>query len=75
MARIYPRLQTCLTGDRIEEFEAVRAILLSLGVKDSDLSVQRVMSAGIPDVDRLSCQWGRVEHEVDRRPIQGVTLN
>ena len=45
MANVYPRLQTCLTGDRIEEFEEVRAILVSLGVKDKDLSVQRVMSA------------------------------
>ena len=34
-----------MTGDRIEEFEEVRAILVSLGVKDKDLSVQRVMSA------------------------------
>ena len=45
MANVYPRMQTCLTGERIEEFEEVRNILISLGVQESTLSVQRVMSA------------------------------
>ena len=64
MARVYPRLQTCLTGGRIEEFEGVRNILISLGVKDSALSVQRVMSAAfqtfidIHDTGgKLSVKW------------------
>ena len=47
MANVYPRLQTCLTGERIEEFEEVRNILLSLGVKKKGLSNQRVMSAAL----------------------------
>ena len=33
MANVYPRMQTCLTGERLGEFEACRNILLSLGVK------------------------------------------
>ena len=63
MARVYPRLQTCLTGDRIEEFEEVRAILVSLGVKDSDLSVQRVMSSAFQaliefhKIGEVSVKW------------------
>ena len=47
MANVYPRMQTCLTGERIEEFEEVRNILISLGVEESKLSVQRVMSAAL----------------------------
>ena len=45
MANVNTRLQTCLTGERLGEYEACREILLGLGVKDSDLSVQRVMSS------------------------------
>ena len=45
MANVNTRLQTCLTGERLGEYEACREILLSVGVEESKLSVQRVMSA------------------------------
>ena len=45
MTNVTERLQTCLTGERLGEFEAAKAILISLGVEESSLSVQRVMSA------------------------------
>ena len=63
MANVYPRMQTCLTGERLGEFEACRNILLSLGVKDCDLSVQRVMSAAFQalvefhKVGEVSVKW------------------
>ena len=47
MANVAVSLQVNLTGDRIDEFERARAILLSLGVKDSGLSNQRVLSAAL----------------------------
>ena len=47
MANVKESVQVCLTGDRIGELEAVRAILLSLGVKESGLSTQRVVSAAL----------------------------
>ena len=64
MSNVYPRLQTCLTGKRIEEYEEVKAILISLGVKESSLSVQRVMSAAFQTLigfhgtgGELSVKW------------------
>ncbi len=64
MANVYPRMQTCLTGERIEEFEEVRNILISLGVEESKLSVQRVMSAAFQTLigfhgtgGELSVKW------------------
>lgn len=47
MANVAVSLQVNLTGERLGEFEAVRDILLSLGVKESDLSKQRVLSAAL----------------------------
>ncbi len=63
MANLNTRLQTCLTGERLGEFEACRDILLSLGVKDSDLSVQRVMSSAFQaliefhKIGEVSVKW------------------
>ena len=60
MSNVYPRLQTCLTGERIEEFEACRDILLSVGVLDKDLSVQRVMSASFQALISFHASGGEV---------------
>ena len=47
MTNVAVSIQVNLTGERLGEFEAARAILLSLGVKDSELSKQRVLSAAL----------------------------
>ena len=47
MANVQESLQVALTGERLGEFEAVKDILLSLGVKESGLSTQRVVSAAL----------------------------
>ena len=63
MANVNTRLQTCLTGERLGEYEACREILLGLGVKDSDLSVQRVMSSAfqalieLHKIGTVSVEW------------------
>ena len=60
MSNVYPRLQTCLTGKRIEEYEEVKAILISLGVKESSLSVQRVMSSAFQALISFHASGGKV---------------
>ena len=60
MANVYPRMQTCLTGERLGEFEACRNILLGVGVKDKDLSVQRVMSAAFQALISFHASGGEV---------------
>ena len=47
MANVQESLQVVLTGERLGEFEAVKDILLSLGVKESGLSTQQVVSAAL----------------------------
>ena len=60
MANVNTRLQTCLTGERLDEYEACRDILISLGVKDSKLSVQRVMSAAFQALIGFHASGGEV---------------
>ena len=45
MTNVNRSLQVVLTGERLGEYQAVKAILLSKGVKESELSTQHVVSA------------------------------
>ena len=47
MTNVNRSLQVVLTGDRIDEYELCRRILVSQGVEDSGLSTQHVMSAAL----------------------------
>ena len=47
MANVQETVHVVLTGDRLDEFERVKAILLSLDVKGKELSNQRVISAAL----------------------------
>ena len=64
MTNVNRSLQVGLTGERLDEYQTCRDILISLGVKDSDLSVQRVMSAAFQTLigfhasgGELSLKW------------------
>ena len=47
MANVQESLHVVLTSDRIEEFDKAKEILIGLGVKESGLSNQRVLSAAL----------------------------
>ena len=47
MTNVAVSLKISLTGERIDEYQRARAILLGLGVKESGLSTQRVISAAL----------------------------
>ena len=62
MTNVIERLQVCLTGERLEEFEAAKAILISLGVKESGLSTQRVMSAALQTLIDIHDDGGELSY-------------
>ena len=47
MTNVNRSLQVSLTGERLDEYEACRDILISIGVDDSALSTQHVVSAAL----------------------------
>ena len=47
MANVQESLHVVLTGERIDEFDRAKEILLSLGVSGKGLSNQRVLSAAL----------------------------
>ena len=60
MTNVNRSLQVGLTGERLDEYQTCRDILLSLGVKENKLSVQRVMSAAFQALIGFHASGGEV---------------
>ena len=62
MTNVNRSLQVVLTGDRLDEYEQCREILVSLGVDNAGLSTQHVMSAALQTMLAHHKVGGKVDY-------------